>query len=311
MKVSIITINYNNVIGLRKTIKSILEQSNLLFEYIIIDGASNDGSVKVIEEYSENIDYWISEKDTGIYNAMNKGIARATGDYCIFMNSGDVFYNDKVIETVLPYLDGTAIINGDTSYPSGRYDISPDDISLRFFMTSTIIHQSTFIRTDLLINNNYDEKYRIVSDWKFWLEELIIKGVSYKNIHVPISIFEENGIGSTNLELHDNEMMKVLEELFPRKILQEYYTFINGSTWEDKLYKQLQCSRFHKLMYSINAAIIKLLTFFNPSSTWTKKYPWLYTGEMNNHDVLTDIYGAKSILNKIKNEIISNNSQLQ
>ena len=217
MKVTIITINYNDKIGLQKTIESVLSQSRELFEYIVVDGASSDGSLDVIKMYSSSLNYWVSEKDAGIYNAMNKGIAKATGDYCIFMNSGDVFYDDKVIESVLPYLDGTTIINGDTQYPSGRYDVSPDDVSLSFFMNSTIIHQSTFIRTDLLKNNNYDEKYRIVSDWKFWIEELIIKGVSYKSIHLPISIFDENGIGSTNLELHDNEMVKVLEELFPKR----------------------------------------------------------------------------------------------
>jgi len=310
MKISVITINYNDKCGLTNTIKSVLNQDSNHYEYIIIDGASNDGSVKIIEEHSENIDYWISEKDTGIYNAMNKGIARATGDYCIFMNSGDVFYDNKVIENVLPYLDGTAVVNGDTSYPSGRYDSSPDDVSLSFFMNSTIIHQSTFIRTDLLKHNNYDERYRIVSDWKFWVEELIVKGVSYKNIHIPISIFDENGIGSTNIELHDNEMLCVLEELFPKKVLQEYYRLLNGSTWEDKLYKQIQHSRFHKLMYSINVAVIKLLTLFKPSSKWTKKYPLFYVGKMDNNDVLTDIYGTRTILNKIKNETYCNNNQL-
>ena len=299
MKVSVITINYNDKLGLNETIESVLRQSREAVEYIVIDGASNDGSAELIEEYSDYLDYWVSEKDTGIYNAMNKGIVKATGDYCIFMNSGDVFYDDKVIERVLPYLDGTAIINGDTSYPSGRYDVSPDDVSLSFFMNSTIIHQSTFIRTDLLKNNNYDENYRIVSDWKFWIEELIVKGVSYKSIHLPISVFDENGIGSTNLELHDNEMVKVLEELFPKMVLKEYYIFLNGITLEQKLYKEILHSRFHKLIYTINVAVLKLLTLFKPSSKWSAKYPLFYKKNMNDQSVLTDLYGTRNILKKL------------
>lgn len=307
MAISVITINFNDKAGLAKTVKSVMGQS-VSAEFIIIDGASTDGSVDVIKEHAEHLDYWVSEKDTGIYNAMNKGIAKATGDYCIFMNSGDVFYDEKVLEKVIPYLDGTAIINGDTSYPSGRYDKSPDDVTLSFFMNSTIIHQSTFIRTDLLKKNNYDEKYRIVSDWKFWIEELIVKGVSYKNIHLPISIFDENGIGSTNIELHDNEMVQVLEELFPKKILKEYYVFLNGVTFEEKLYKEIAHSRFHKLLYSVNVIFIKLLTLFKPSSKWTSKYPVRYKGNMKNSAVLTDLYGTKTILNKINDEAFCNNN---
>lgn len=307
MLISVITINYNDKIGLDKTVKSVLGQS-MSAEFIIIDGASTDGSVDIIKKNADRLDYWISEKDTGIYNAMNKGIAKAAGDYCIFMNSGDIFYDGKVLENVAPYLDGTAIINGDTTYPSGRYDKSPDDVTLSFFMNSTIIHQSTFIRTDLLKNNNYDEKYRIVSDWKFWIEELIVKGVSYKNIHLPISIFDENGIGSTNIELHDKEMVQVLEELFPKKVLKEYYAFLNGMTFEEKLYKELSHSRFHKLIYSVNVIIIKLLTLLKPSSQWTAKYPIRYKGDMKNYDVLSDLYGTKTILNKINDEAFCNNN---
>lgn len=310
MKISIITINYNNNEGLRKTILSVLEQKPTLFEYIVIDGMSSDGSVETIREYDSCIDYWVSEKDTGIYNAMNKGIARATGDYCIFMNSGDVFYQSDVLESIIPYLDGTAIINGDTVYASGKYDKSPDEVTLSYLMLSTIIHQSTFIRTDLLKHNNYDEKYRLVSDWKFWLQELIINNVSYKNIHIPISIFEEGGVGTTNVEVHDREMVQVLQELFPDRLLKEYYNFLNGRTWEEKLYKEIQHSRLHKIMYVFNCAMIKLLTFFNKSSKWTGKYPLFFKQDMRNDNVLTDIYGNRNILRYITktNETVNNNN---
>ena len=90
-KISIITINYNNCEGLRRTIESVVNQTCRDFEYIIIDGGSTDGSVDVIKRYADNIDYWVSEPDKGIYNAMNKGIRMATGDYVQILNSGDMF----------------------------------------------------------------------------------------------------------------------------------------------------------------------------------------------------------------------------
>ena len=91
MKYSIITINYNHIEGLKRTIDSVISQTSSNYEYIIIDGGSTDGSVNIIKEYKEHLVYWISEKDNGVYHAMNKGVAQAQGDYCIFMNSGDCF----------------------------------------------------------------------------------------------------------------------------------------------------------------------------------------------------------------------------
>ena len=106
MKLSVITINFNNRDGLRKTIESVVKQTYKDFEYIIIDGGSTDGSVDVIKEYADKIDYWVSEPDKGIYNAMNKGIDVAKGEYCIFMNSGDVFFSNDVYNEVYEDLRG-------------------------------------------------------------------------------------------------------------------------------------------------------------------------------------------------------------
>src|SRR5659263_50658 len=100
MKVSIITVNLNNDDGLPKTIESILSQSFIDYEYLIIDGGSTDNSLDILIKYANRITYWVSEPDKGIYNAMNKGIAHATGEWIIFMNSGDVFRNDEVLANV-------------------------------------------------------------------------------------------------------------------------------------------------------------------------------------------------------------------
>ena len=97
MKLSIITINYNNLAGLQRTIDSVVCQTWHDYEWIIIDGGSSDGSKELIEQYQEYITYWCSEPDKGIYNAMNKGIDHAHGDYLIFMNSGDAFASKKCI----------------------------------------------------------------------------------------------------------------------------------------------------------------------------------------------------------------------
>ena len=101
MKFSIITINYNNKDGLEMTINSVLGQSFQGFEYIIIDGGSTDGSIDIIKKYESRIDYWVSEPDNGVYNAMNKGIRKATGDYINFMNSGDAYHSSSALGTVV------------------------------------------------------------------------------------------------------------------------------------------------------------------------------------------------------------------
>ena len=107
MKISIITVNYNDKLGLEKTIKSVLDQENVVFEYLVIDGNSNDGSKDIIEKYKDKINYWVSEPDSGIYNAMNKGIRAATGDYLLFLNSGDWLFENNSIANVDKLITGS------------------------------------------------------------------------------------------------------------------------------------------------------------------------------------------------------------
>ena len=108
--ISIITINYNNASGLEKTIRSVVEQTYNEYEYIIIDGASLDKSKEVIQEYQRYIDFWCSEKDSGIYNAMNKGIQKASGEYLLFLNSGDVLNNSAVLADIHGFLDRKSVV---------------------------------------------------------------------------------------------------------------------------------------------------------------------------------------------------------
>ena len=127
MTLSIITINYNNRDGLRKTIESVIAQSCKDFEFIIIDGASTDGGVDVLKEYDRHIDYWSSTPDNGVYNAMNKGVKIARGRYCIFMNSGDTFHDEDVIKNAIGQLqeDGADVVTGGTWLSIGRLVPAP------------------------------------------------------------------------------------------------------------------------------------------------------------------------------------------
>ena len=225
MKYSVITINFNNVEGLRKTIKSVVGQTFNDYEYIVIDGGSTDDSVSVIKENSDRINYWVSEPDGGIYNAMNKGVAHAHGDYCIFMNSGDCFYNAKVLELFSGYNMQEDIVvgklvsarNGDTLFaPPQR------EISLYYLYSGTVPHQSSFIKTELLRLYPYDEKLKIVSDWKFFVQAIIMYNCSIRYIDDVVAKFDTEGLSTSNPDKMWREKEQVLTSMFPDRILLDY-----------------------------------------------------------------------------------------
>ncbi|MEG1861830.1 MAG: glycosyltransferase family 2 protein [Bacteroidaceae bacterium] len=232
VKLSIITINYNNREGLEKTIKSVVEQTDQNFEYIIIDGGSTDGSVEIIKEHETSIDYSVSEKDNGIYNAMNKGIRKATGEYCLFLNSGDYLAGKDVIKNVLPLLSGEDYITGSLrclpNKKSRECIWNPPSISnASVFLFAHLEHQATFIKTSVLMNCQYDENYKIVSDWKQMFESLIVENYTYKPINILISNFDTTGLSSTSGQETKNERVKVLSEYMPYKVVQEIQKLSN------------------------------------------------------------------------------------
>jgi len=226
MKYSIITINYNKSYGLRRTIESVINQSCKDFEYIIIDGGSTDGSVDIIKEYSDHITYWVSEPDKGIYNAMNKGIVMAHGDYINFMNSGDCFYDNNVLKQTLPYLTAD-IVYGRLFYfnHKERSVYLKESPNLQQFLDNTLNHQSSFISRKLFSDSLYDEKYKIVSDWKFFMEKLIFQNCSFVSIPVKVGLFEEGGISESASVLDAKERKEVLEQLFPPRMVETFMRF--------------------------------------------------------------------------------------
>lgn len=212
MKLSIITINYNNAAGLKNTLDSVASQTCTDFEHIIVDGASTDGSVEIIREYEQFLASnlsplasrlkWISEKDTGIYNAMNKGVRLAQGEYTLMLNSGDYLVDEHVIEKVIPLLDGTDIIQGNTieEYPDrimrnrgyGKSDIDFFDVMKGYFL-----HQAAFCQRYLFDRYGmFDESYRIIGDTKFFMTCLGRENASFRYIDVDISNYDITGISS-------------------------------------------------------------------------------------------------------------------
>lgn len=262
MKISIITINYNNKEGLRRTIESVVRQTSNEFEYIIVDGGSNDGSVDIIKEYTKQISYWISEKDNGIYNAMNKGVRHAQGEYCFFLNSGDYFYNENVLTNIATPFFKEDIIVGKVLGDNNQ-EISPhQNQTITFYQlySGAIPHQGAFIKTSLLKDNPYDESLNICADWKFFIQTIIIKNCSFKYINDIISIYDTQGISSTNLILMRKEKERVLTELIPQRILCDYKVMKSSECMTSKLAPLIKKHyRIDKFMYTICFATISLI----------------------------------------------------
>lgn len=229
LKLSIITINYNNKAGLKKTIQSVVEQTFTNFEYIVIDGASTDGSVDVIEQYADQIAHWISEPDSGIYNAMNKGIKAAKGQYCMFLNSGDWLCSQTVIQEAIDLSIKEDIVYGNMVkvYPDGRLlcDKGPqrDQLTLGDMYFSTINHSSSFIKKELFITFGlYKEEYKIVSDWAFFLKVIGLERVNVKYIDLDINYFDMTGISNTQLKIRYKEKETELKKVMPSHLRPDY-----------------------------------------------------------------------------------------
>lgn len=211
-KLSVITINYNNAKGLQKTIESVINQTCDDFEYIIIDGGSDDNSLEIIKKYEKHITYWVSEKDDGIYNAMNKGIKQAKGEYCLFLNSGDYLFNNLVLQSTIGQGFNEDIVFGNINTEKGIVNF-PNILTILTFLNGTICHQAIFHKTDLFKKYSlYDEKLTIVADWEFLFKTIIIHNCSYRHINQVICYYDITGI-SSNPEFKE-KLKKQKEEVF-------------------------------------------------------------------------------------------------
>ena len=316
MTLSIITINYNNAEGLRITLSSVASQTYAEIEHIIIDGGSMDESVDVIREYESSLALsphrliasrlkWISEKDTGIYNAMNKGIRMATGEYCQFLNSGDMLAADDVTERMMAALQNkikqqqqqhninnpsvvaqhtTTATENNTSSPhrliaSSPYQNHPtifygnmkkllpngkilhdacnggNDVTLDMFYRGCLNHSPAYIKRSLFDKYGiYDESLRICSDWKFYMQSIVLGGEKVQYVDIDMTLFDMTGISETNKDLLNNERNQLLKEMVPPGILRDYdnYHFIVHQ------YKRLKKHHMWGLVYFIERVLFKL-----------------------------------------------------
>lgn len=213
-KISIVTINLNNKTGLESTISSVLAQEFQNFEFIIIDGNSNDGSINLIESYSERLTYWKSEKDLGIYDAQNKGILKSTGEYLLFLNSGDVLADSHVLKNLNSLLHTQDIIYGNMNVLQSDGTLqqltSPAVVDVEHLMISTLWHPVSLIKRSVFESFGlYNTSFKICGDYEFFIRTLIKHGCSSKHVPITISIFNLGGISNQDdmrkLETNERE----------------------------------------------------------------------------------------------------------
>ncbi len=239
MRLSIITINRNNATGLEKTMQSVASQSFKDFEYVIVDGASTDGSVEMIKKYESQFAHlrWLSEPDAGIYNAMNKGICMASGEYIQILNSADALAAPDVTERMLAALekaDCPSIFYGNMvkCFPDGRRLVDKSfagrEITMLDMYTGTLNHDPAYIRRNLFEKYGYyDEGLKIVSDWKWYLQAIILGGEKPQYVDLDVTLFDMTGISENakSKAMIRDERAKVLEEVIPAGYLHDYQKY--------------------------------------------------------------------------------------
>ena len=226
-KLSIITINRNNLMGLKRTVESIIGQTWKEFEYIIIDGGSTDGSAEYIADLQDHIAHWVSEPDKGIYSAMNKGIRKAKGEYLFFLNSGDCLADIRVLEKVILEIDFVNWQNckqyvflGSTKQIGNEHYFSPPEIvTLYHLYKSALPHQGLFLPLNLAIKFPFSEDYKIVSDWIQTVELLLSGTAEFKKLKQLelVSVNEVFGVSSTaNMQIEKEKFMSEKGSVFRR-----------------------------------------------------------------------------------------------
>lgn len=283
MKLSIITINFNNAEGLKRTLESVYAQTYQEFEHIIIDGGSSDGSVPIMKSYEERIvtnrfnqktQYplisWVSECDNGIYHAMNKGIKRASGAYIQILNSGDILAAENVTERMMLELerneypsilygnmlksyDMKTIINRDTC-GNGMY--TPE--SFLYFYKGTLNHDCAYIRRDLFDKYGlYNEEMKICSDWEWYVRAIVLGDEKPIYTNIDVTIFDMNGVSENrgkNADLINKERREYLEKILPPAILHDYDVF----SFPMLQYQRLKKYHLWGLVYFIERVLFKL-----------------------------------------------------
>ena len=227
MKLSIITINYNNLCGLKKTADSVLKQTYRDFEWIIIDGGSNDGSKEYIESIAAkpeaNVSFWCSEPDKGIFNAMNKGIVKASGEYLNFMNSGDEFFDKDTLVRVYELISANRadVFYGDCILDYGnrkKTRVHPSSIDIYELIVLPLCHQAMFFSRHVFADEQYDEQYKISCDCVKNVK-LMLEGCCFRKIDIVVCVFDKHGISTSSIDRNVEEFHSAIKGIVPNHIM--------------------------------------------------------------------------------------------
>lgn len=220
-KLTIITINFNHKEGLKRTIDSIVNQTFTDYDWIVVDGGSNDGSKELLEQYKDKFAWWCSEPDKGVYNAMNKGIAHATGEYINFMNAGDCFASPTILDEIFSKNHAADVLYGRMvvgSIEGEEYWINMMKPRLRWFdfYDSTLNHQSTFTKREMFLKYGmFDDSYKAYGDWRHFAQIFGVGKATSEYIPKIISIYEGGGISASQTKTCKKELARLRQEVYP------------------------------------------------------------------------------------------------
>lgn len=231
-KISIVTVTYNCINDIENTIRSVINQTYSQIEYIIIDGNSTDGTLEIINKYNNQITFWTSEKDNGIFDAMNKGMDHCTGEWVLFMNAGDCFNNNNVLENVFSnqFSSSVGVVYGETILVDQNFNKKHNDVP--FYINNTkiksmgICHQSIFVRTLIAKRIKFDTHLKYSADYNMILK-IYKEGYHFIFINVPVSNFKLDGI-STNNNISQFREISILYNAY-KSI--DYYKELVGVVW--------------------------------------------------------------------------------
>lgn len=283
MKLSIITINYNNAEGLRKTMESVFAQTSKGFEYIVIDGASSDDSVDIIKEYAQKLEIgdcklenlqWISEPDSGIYEAMNKGLKMCHGEYTLMLNSGDYLVDEHVVDRIIPELHSEDIIQGNLieDMPDKRIrnrGYGRTEISFIDALGGYILHQAAFIRMSVHEKYGYyDDLYKKNADTYFFINALALGNATFRYVDIDIANFDMHGIthaGDPRWKLiAEKENARWYAEHIPNRMTEIYQTAPAKIRLYDVLHR-------HKFIWKLAMGLVRISEWLSPSEPQIKK----------------------------------------
>lgn len=278
--ITVVTVCYNAVNELEKTMLSVLDQTYEHIEYIVIDGGSKDGTIDIIRKYADKLAYWVSEPDKGIYDAMNKGIRAAKGKWINFMNAGDRFVDKRILSNMLNKITLThynpRIIRGNIIrvYPKFQvksHGVTSQNPGLMDMFNNTFHHQACLIQTSLFKEfGYYSTEYRLVSDWKFFFDCVVLHHVPTNYVDLTVACFEMDGASSVNTvkcieeresylkKLYGRELFTLLDELnIYRKssLIRLYYKsrcYLMNHISDKTFNRLLTCKRFVRKFFGLN-----------------------------------------------------------